>query len=114
MSPADCSPPAGSFPCSPCPSCWPSSAAGRTPSRPQPPESTAPEPTPALATTTTQPRRLKPAAVAGGLQFGGVSPGGDHTCGVTTDKRAYCWGGLLGDGTLNVFSSTSVVVAGAM
>ncbi len=32
-----------------------------------------------------------------------VSSGGGHTCGVTTDHRAYCWGsngdGALGDGT---------------
>jgi alpha-tubulin suppressor-like RCC1 family protein len=51
--------------------------------------------------TTTQ--RLKPAAVAGGLQFSGVSPGGEHSCGVTTGKIAYCWGqryyGQVGDGS---------------
>jgi alpha-tubulin suppressor-like RCC1 family protein len=50
--------------------------------------------------TTSQ--RLKPVAVAGGLQFGGVSPGGDHTCGVATNNLAHCWGydyyGQLGDG----------------
>jgi alpha-tubulin suppressor-like RCC1 family protein len=48
--------------------------------------------------------RLTPVAVAGGLQFSGVSPGsGYHTCGVTTLKRGYCWGhnayGQLGNGT---------------
>ena len=51
--------------------------------------------------TTTQ--RLKPVAVLGGLHFGQISAGVDHTCGVTTDDRAYCWGrndyGQLGDGT---------------
>jgi alpha-tubulin suppressor-like RCC1 family protein len=37
--------------------------------------------------------RLTPVAVAGGLRFRQVSAGGVHTCGVTTDDRAYCWGG---------------------
>jgi len=48
-------------------------------------------------------QRLKPVAVAGGLQFNGVSPSEEHTCGVTTGSRAYCWGwsyyGVLGDGS---------------
>jgi alpha-tubulin suppressor-like RCC1 family protein len=48
-------------------------------------------------------QRLKPVAVAGGLQFNGISPGADHTCGVTTGSSAYCWGwkyyGQLGDGS---------------
>ncbi len=51
--------------------------------------------------------RLTPAAVAGDLTFVQVSAagagGGNHTCGVTTDGAAYCWGpnddGELGDGT---------------
>jgi alpha-tubulin suppressor-like RCC1 family protein len=51
--------------------------------------------------TTTQ--RLKPRAVAGGLQFSGLIPGGDHTCAVTTASVAHCWGydyyGQLGDGS---------------
>jgi alpha-tubulin suppressor-like RCC1 family protein len=38
-----------------------------------------------------------------GLTFAQVSSGGDHTCGVTTSRAAYCWGknnlGQLGDGT---------------
>jgi alpha-tubulin suppressor-like RCC1 family protein len=37
------------------------------------------------------------------LSFRQVSAGAYHTCGVTTDDRAYCWGsnfsGELGDGT---------------
>ena len=48
-----------------------------------------------------------PVAVAGGLTFASVSAGEgygyDHTCGVTTDGVAYCWGanmeGELGDGS---------------
>jgi alpha-tubulin suppressor-like RCC1 family protein len=53
--------------------------------------STASELQPALATTTSA------------LAFRQVSAGSGHTCGVTTDDRAYCWGhnryGQLGDGT---------------
>jgi len=43
-----------------------------------------------------------PVLVAGGLDLVAVSPGVDHTCGVTRDGAAYCWGrdgfGMLGDG----------------
>lgn len=45
----------------------------------------------------------RPVAVLGGLRFRQVSAGGTHTCGVTIDYRAYCWGAnhasQLGDGT---------------
>jgi alpha-tubulin suppressor-like RCC1 family protein len=45
----------------------------------------------------------RPSAVAGGLRFRSVSAGFRHSCGVTTDDRAYCWGsnegGRLGIGT---------------
>ena len=41
-------------------------------------------------------------AVAGALVFREVSAGNDHTCGVTSENAAYCWGsnsvGQLGDG----------------
>lgn len=44
-----------------------------------------------------------PVAVAGSLVFQDLAAGAEHTCGVTTDQRAYCWGanewGQLGDGT---------------
>jgi alpha-tubulin suppressor-like RCC1 family protein len=43
--------------------------------------------------------RLTPTAVAGGLRFRQVAAGAAHTCGATTDNRAYCWGGNL-DGQL--------------
>src|SRR5262245_8988899 len=33
-----------------------------------------------------------PLLVAGNLSFRQVSAGADHSCGVTTDNRAYCWG----------------------
>lgn len=52
---------------------------------------TAPQAGPALATT------------AAALSFRQTSAGWDHTCGVTTGDRIYCWGenseGQLGDGT---------------
>jgi alpha-tubulin suppressor-like RCC1 family protein len=52
---------------------------------------TAPEPGSELATTATT------------LAFLQVSAGGYHTCGITLDNKAYCWGlnvwGELGDGT---------------
>jgi alpha-tubulin suppressor-like RCC1 family protein len=60
-------------------------------------------------------RRLKPVAVLGGLSFRQVSAGVTHTCAVTTDNRAYCWGrndyGQLGDGTTES-RLTPVPVAG--
>jgi alpha-tubulin suppressor-like RCC1 family protein len=59
--------------------------------------------------------RLTPVPVAGGLSFRLVSAGVHHSCGVTTDNRAYCWGrndwGQLGDGTTNT-ALTPVAVAG--
>jgi alpha-tubulin suppressor-like RCC1 family protein len=63
--------------------------------------------------------RLTPVAVAGGLRFRQLSPDGSaHTCGVTTDDRAYCWGrnaavGALGDGT-TTDRLTPVAVAGGL
>jgi alpha-tubulin suppressor-like RCC1 family protein len=47
--------------------------------------------------------RTTPSAVIGGLRFRHVSAGYEHSCGVTTDDRVYCWGqnffGQLGNGT---------------
>jgi len=44
-----------------------------------------------------------PVAVLGGRRFTSISAGTDHFCGLTSDGRAYCWGGnssgQLGDGT---------------
>jgi len=49
------------------------------------------------------PSRLTPVPVTGDLEFTRISGGEDHTCGVTTSYRIYCWGynrdGELGDGT---------------
>ncbi|HEX9579560.1 MAG TPA: Ig-like domain-containing protein, partial [Gemmatimonadales bacterium] len=51
-------------------------------------------------------QRTAPAAVAGGLLFGSISPGGTHTCGVTADNVAYCWG-ANGSGQLGIGSPVS-------
>jgi len=57
-----------------------------------------------------------PMAVSGNLTFRSISAGADHTCGVTTDNRAYCWGNndwrQLGTGT--VFSATPVLVSNTL
>ena len=50
-----------------------------------------------------QPCSTVPVAVAGGLSFTAVTVGDLHSCGVTAEGTAYCWGwneyGQLGDGT---------------
>jgi hypothetical protein len=50
-----------------------------------------------------------PVPVSGGLTFASVSPGYLHTCGVTTQGAAYCWGdnseGELGDGSTTIHST---------
>jgi alpha-tubulin suppressor-like RCC1 family protein len=59
--------------------------------------------------------RITPVAVAGGLSFRHISnnPQSNHTCGISTDERAYCWGlnhlGQLGTGTLDDNASLSPV-----
>lgn len=58
--------------------------------------------------------RRTPVGVSGGLVFREVSSAWYHTCGVTTDNLAYCWGsGALGDGTFGI-STSPVPVAGPM
>ena len=68
-----------------------------------------------LGDGTTVTARLTPVAVEITLLFQQVSAGGSHTCGVTPDHHAYCWGsngiGALGDGTTDDHS-TPVAVAG--
>jgi alpha-tubulin suppressor-like RCC1 family protein len=68
--------------------------------------------------TITTPCSTRPVAVRGGLQFRQVAAAaGTHTCGVTTDNRAYCWGanyaGQLGDSTEVVRRLEPSRVAGA-
>lgn len=60
---------------------------------------------------------LVPTAVAGGLLFRSISAGGQHSCGVTTDSLAYCWGantsGQLGDSS-QLDRATPVLVRGGL
>jgi alpha-tubulin suppressor-like RCC1 family protein len=53
--------------------------------------------------TSTQKSKTSPVRVVGRLAFNRINAGGFHTCGVTTEDIAYCWGenldGQLGDGT---------------
>ncbi len=57
-----------------------------------------------------------PVAVAGDLRFRGIAAGGAHTCAVTIDGAAYCWGvnpdGRLGDGTTSNRDVPTAVVTG--
>jgi len=57
-----------------------------------------------------------PVAVAGNLTFRSITAGADHSCGVATDNRAYCWGNndwrQLGTGTAP--TSTPVLVSAAL
>ena len=50
-----------------------------------------------------------PMAVVGGLSFASLSVGGAHTCGVTADGAAYCWG-LIGNGQLGNPAASGVCV----
>ena len=63
--------------------------------------------TPALATATAAP-----------LSFTQVSAGSNHTCAITPENRAYCWGlnfdGQLGIGTTSFGSNKPVAVAGGV
>jgi len=69
-----------------------------------------------LGDGTTVNYRLKPTAVAGGLRFLEVSAGTSHSCGITLDYRAYCWGenwvGQLGDGTTTRRYAPALVAGG--
>jgi alpha-tubulin suppressor-like RCC1 family protein len=63
-----------------------------------------------------------PVAVIGGIKFASISAGGSsHTCGLTSNGSAYCWGfgdqGQLGSGSLTLpapSSATPVSVVGGL
>jgi alpha-tubulin suppressor-like RCC1 family protein len=59
---------------------------------------------------------LKPVAVLGGLLFKTVGVGYGHSCGLTTNSLAYCWGsngsGEVGDGTRELRPTPVAVVGG--
>lgn len=64
-------------------------------------------------------RRTRPTKVVGGHQFRQVDAGYEHTCAVTTEFRAWCWGsnavGQLGAGRAPGTNSTRpVAVAGGL
>jgi alpha-tubulin suppressor-like RCC1 family protein len=58
----------------------------------------------------------EPEPVMGGLSFTSVIAGGAHTCGLTAEGSAYCWGnnteGELGDGTTTERLSPTAVAGG--
>lgn len=60
----------------------------------------------ALGTGSTGGIEVHPVPVAGGHRFQSVNAGASYTCGITTDRLAYCWGvnssGELGDGTTTI------------
>ena len=60
---------------------------------------------------------MRPIAVVGTLAFRQISAGGNHTCGVTTGSRAYCWGdnffGQIGDSSTVTRRLKPSPVAGA-
>lgn len=57
-----------------------------------------------------------PAVVEGGLAFTVLSAGGENTCGLTSDGRAYCWGrneaSAIGEGTANARTRPNPVAGG--
>jgi alpha-tubulin suppressor-like RCC1 family protein len=56
---------------------------------------------------------LSPTAVMGGRSFRQITAGIYHTCAVTMDNRAFCWGGAaLGSGTASGSSRPVAVVGG--
>jgi alpha-tubulin suppressor-like RCC1 family protein len=62
------------------------------------------------------PCRMTPVLVDGGLSFTRLAGGGAHTCGLTSDGTAYCWGsntrGQLGDGsTINRNAPSAVATS---
>jgi len=67
-------------------------------------------------TTSISSPRLTPVQVASTLLFKRVATGAGHTCAVTTDNWAYCWGnndlGQLGDSSSAPFRARPVRVAG--
>jgi alpha-tubulin suppressor-like RCC1 family protein len=72
-----------------------------------------------LGTGTADSLEISPQPVAGGLRFRVIAAGGAHTCGLTTDSLAYCWGnnadGELGAGATSSQPTTMPVpVSGAL
>jgi alpha-tubulin suppressor-like RCC1 family protein len=62
--------------------------------------------------------RSRPTLIVGGLRFRDLSAGDNHSCGVTTDSIAYCWGdnvyGQLGNGVTHTTEFSPVPVSGGL
>ncbi len=60
--------------------------------------------------------RTQPVVVAGGLALTSISAGASHTCGLTPNGAAYCWGfnggGQVGDGSTADRSTPNAVAGG--
>jgi alpha-tubulin suppressor-like RCC1 family protein len=56
-------------------------------------------------------RSTTPVLVNGGIDFAQISAGGEHTCALSRDGRAYCWGLGHLTGTTNAASYVSTPVA---
>jgi alpha-tubulin suppressor-like RCC1 family protein len=71
-----------------------------------------------LGDSSSQWRRLKPTRVAGNHAFRQIDTERAHTCAVTTDNRAYCWGsgtlGQLGTGQLGEWNYPRAVSGGRL
>ena len=71
-----------------------------------------------LGTGTLAGSHTRPAAVSGGFAFGSIVAGGVHTCAITRDGVAYCWGdnldGELGNGTKATANAPSPVAGGLL
>jgi len=62
------------------------------------------------------PCNTRPSPVMGGLNFTSLSARASHTCGITRNADAYCWGwniyGQLGNGAVSAFSPPAPVAGG--
>lgn len=69
-----------------------------------------------LGDGSTVPSLETPVAVTGGLTFASITGGNSHTCALTDEGAAYCWGenirGELGDGTVEVRAEPVAVQGG--
>jgi len=69
-----------------------------------------------LGDGTAQDRTQRPVPVAGSLTFRQITVGDFHSCAVTVDYKAYCWGynqsGQLGDGTTTRRLTPTAVAGG--
>jgi alpha-tubulin suppressor-like RCC1 family protein len=61
------------------------------------------------------PCSIFPVPIEGGLLFQSIIPAESHTCGITQDRLAYCWGtGWFGDGRSRELAPVPVLAAGGL